>query len=146
VYDDLIMDHIKSARNYRALKDVDSSAAGTNPLCGDEVLVYVKVQSGQVADIAFQCTCCGISMASASMMTEMLKGRPLADARSSVREMLATLQEGAKDVSEPYADERLALLDTVRRFPTRIQCAALPWSTAERALARVGPEHEERSQ
>lgn len=134
MYDELIMDHIKNARNYRVLADVDAPAVGTNPLCGDEVLVYVEVQGGQVADIAFQCSCCGISMASASIMTEMLQGTSVADARRSVREMLAMLEQGAPEACGPYADERLALFDTVRRFPSRVQCASLPWSTAERAL------------
>jgi nitrogen fixation NifU-like protein len=140
VYDDLIMDHIRNARNYRVLEGVDAPEAGTNPLCGDEVLVYVEVQTGRVADIAFQCSCCGISMASASMMTEMLKGKPVADAREAVREMLAILEDRASEATGPYADERLALLETVRRFPTRTQCAALPWATVERALAGAEPQ------
>jgi nitrogen fixation NifU-like protein len=73
-YDELIMDHIRNARNYRVLTDASHDAAGSNPLCGDEMRVYIRIDGRRIADAAFQCTCCGISMASASIMTTMLIG------------------------------------------------------------------------
>jgi nitrogen fixation NifU-like protein len=134
VYDDLIMDHIKNARNYRAIDAVESPEVGSNPLCGDEMLIYLEVDGERISDIAFQCSCCGISMASASMMTEMVKGSRVDEARRTVRDLLALLREQA-DPQGPHADAQLALLDTVRKFPARLQCATLAWSTLERALA-----------
>ena len=134
MYDDLIMDHIKNARNYRTLDAVDEPVVGINPLCGDEVMIYLEIDGERISDIAFQCSCCGISMASASMMTEMVKGSGLARARQTVHDLLALLQEQTEPRG-PHAEEQLALLDTVRRFPARLQCATLAWSTLEGALA-----------
>ena len=134
MYDDLIMDHIKNARNYRVLDSVEQPEVGTNPLCGDEVLIYLEIDAERITDIAFQCSCCGISMASSSMMTEMVKGSGLEQARRTVRDLIAMLQQQSAPRG-PHADAQLALLDTVRKFPARLQCATLAWSTLERALA-----------
>ena len=132
-YDDLIMDHIKNARNYFVPGTVSRSASGTNPLCGDEITVYLRIESERIEDIAFQCTCCGISMASASIMTEMLKGRVAHDARTHLRAFVAMLQERAASPREATREQR-ALLETVQKFPARSGCAALPWTTLEEAL------------
>ena len=69
IYDDVILDHVRNARNYRPVPDADRRAEGVNPLCGDTFTVFLKVESGRIRDAAFQCECCGISMASASVMT-----------------------------------------------------------------------------
>jgi nitrogen fixation NifU-like protein len=135
-YDELIMDHIRNARNYRPLETFDRRASGTNPLCGDEMLVSVSLDDERIADIGFQCTCCGISMASASVMTEMVKGGTVMEASRLLREMMTMLQ-GAGDASGAKTPERLALLDTIRRFPARTRCALLPWATLEAALANT---------
>lgn len=134
VYDDLLMDHIKNARNYRVLHDVDRHATGTNPLCGDEVLVCLKMEGERIADVAFQCTCCGISMACASIMTEMVRGRLADDGRKLLREVVAMLKSGRPPAAHSIGAERLAMLETVRKFPARTRCAALPWVTLEGAL------------
>jgi nitrogen fixation NifU-like protein len=134
-YDDLIMDHIKNARNYRAPEVFDHRASGVNPLCGDEMLVYVKLDGDRIADAAFQCTCCGISMASASAMTELVKGVTVADARRELRDFLAVLKSPAEAPSPALGAEKLALIDTVRKFPARVRCAMLPWVTLEGALS-----------
>jgi nitrogen fixation NifU-like protein len=133
-YDDLIMDHIKNARNYRVLEDCDRRANGTNPLCGDEMLVSLKLEGERIADIGFQCTCCGISMASASLMTEMVNGSGVTDASSLIRDIVGMLNAAGEAGSETVSPERLALLDTVRRFPARLKCAMLPWVTLQAAL------------
>ena len=75
MYDDIVMDHIKNARNCRVLDDADRRIEGRNPLCGDELLIFLKVADERIDDLAFQCSCCGISMASASMMTSAVKGK-----------------------------------------------------------------------
>jgi nitrogen fixation protein NifU and related proteins len=135
-YDDLIMDHIKNARNYRVLDDANRRCHGSNPLCGDEVDVYLKVgRDGRIEEAAFQCSCCGISMASASMMTENVKGLGVAEARNRARAVIAFINARI-DSNEPAADEmQRVLVATVQEFPARKQCAALPWITLEAALA-----------
>lgn len=133
-YDDLIMDHIKGARNYRAPEVFDHRATGMNPLCGDEMLVFVKLEGDLIADAAFQCTCCGISMASASVMTELVKGETVADATQQLRDFVSALRNPREAVGQTSRPEKLALIDTVTKFPARVRCAILPWVTLEGAL------------
>jgi nitrogen fixation NifU-like protein len=135
LYDDFVMDHIRNARNYRVLTDADRSASGTSPLCGDEMTVYVKFEDDTVADVAFQCTCCGVSMASASIMTELVKGVRTEQAHALIHEFVTLLTFAANGAGKLMTPERLAMLETVRRFPSRGRCAVLPWVTLERALA-----------
>ena len=134
LYDDLVMDHIKNARNYRALDDASRTASGSNPLCGDEITLYLKISDELLEDVAFQCTCCGVSMASASMMTEIVKGKSVADARMLLEKVLAAVNDRAlSDIRGAEAMQR-ALLATVQEFPARNRCASLPWLTLEAAL------------
>lgn len=134
LYDDLLMDHIKNARNYLALDDANRKASGRNPLCGDELTVYLRLEQDRLEKIAFLCTCCGISMASASIMTESVRGRNASDAMALIRgftDLLAT-PPGSAPVSDS-ADHR-AVLDAVQRYPSRMRCAILPWITLKAAL------------
>jgi nitrogen fixation NifU-like protein len=134
LYDDLVMEHIKSARNYRVLDEADRRTVGTNPLCGDEVHLYFDLDDERIADFAFQCTCCGISMASASIMTETLKGSRVDQAKRTIADFVAMLEDPAAQPAATTRVEWLAMLDTVRRFPARARCALLPWTTAVAAL------------
>jgi nitrogen fixation NifU-like protein len=134
LYDDVLMDHIKNARNYRALDDANRTASGANPLCGDEVTVYLRLDRDRVQKVAFQCTCCGISMASASIRTQSVGGSHARDALAASRafaDLLATPAD--RSVTGGDANQH-AVLDTVRRFPPRLRCALLPWITLEAAL------------
>jgi nitrogen fixation NifU-like protein len=133
LYDDVLMDHIKNARNYRALDDANRTASGANPLCGDEVTVYLRLDRDRVQKVAFQCTCCGISMASASIMTQSVVGRHAHDALAAIRAFADLLATPADRSATDDANQH-AVLDTVRRFPTRLRCALLPWITLEAAL------------
>ena len=133
MYDDLVMEHIKNARNFRVLDDADRHV-GTNPLCGDEVHLYFALNDERIADLAFQCTCCGISMASTSIMTDTLKGARVEEARQTIRDFLVLLEDPAAEPGATTREAWLALLDTVRRFPARTRCALLPWTTAAAAL------------
>ncbi len=133
-YDDLVMDHIRNARNYRVPDDADRQAYGSNPLCGDEVTVYLRMNAGRLDDAAFQCSCCGISMASASMMTESVTGRSAAEARSRARSMIELIKARADPAAREGDEMTSALLATVREFPARAGCALLPWITLEAAL------------
>ncbi|HYC48200.1 MAG TPA: SUF system NifU family Fe-S cluster assembly protein [Burkholderiales bacterium] len=137
-YDELIMDHIRNARNYRVLDDANRHATGMNPLCGDEVVVSVRLEDDRIADVTFQCTCCGISMASASMMTAIVRGKSAEEAQRACRDMVALLK--ASDEPDPLAAgaEGLALRETIRKFPARTRCALLPWATFEGALDKPG--------
>jgi nitrogen fixation protein NifU and related proteins len=133
LYDDVILDHIKSARNYRPLESADLKAEGFNPLCGDSFTVYVQLDGDVVRDASFQCSCCGISMASASVMTEAVKGKTIAGIMKLHQRFVALL-------SSPEALEReedigeVAVLSVVRDFPSRRNCAALAWHTLAAAL------------
>jgi nitrogen fixation NifU-like protein len=133
-YDPLLLDHIKNARNYRALPDASHHAAGINPLCGDEMTVYASVAGERLHDLAFQCSCCGISMASASIMTDLLKSAKLVDARPLVRSFIMAINSAAPPASHGLDDGRLAILQTVSALPSRRKCAALPWLALEAAL------------
>lgn len=134
IYDDFIMDHIKNARNFRVLDDATHNASGSNPLCGDDITVYLKIDGDRIVNVSFQCTCCGISMASASIMTESVKGKPAAD----VKAQLHRIVESLNDRNDPAATEsepaQRALLDSVEELPARKRCATLPWLTLEAAL------------
>jgi nitrogen fixation NifU-like protein len=141
-YDDLVMDHIQHARNYRVPEDANRRAHGSNPLCGDDVSLHLKLEGDRIADAGFQCSCCGISMASASMLTESVVGCTAAEARRHARSVIERI--AARVDPNDAGDERVAaLLATVREFPTRAGCATLPWLTLEAALegraqARLG--------
>jgi nitrogen fixation NifU-like protein len=138
-YEALIMDHIRNARNYRVLEDANRRAAGVNPMCGDDLKLQLRVERGRIEDIGFQCECCGISMASASMMTERVKGRDLAAVRAEIRAVTERLAAASGTVPEGDDPGQHALAATVREFPARKRCAVLPWTTLEAALAG-GPE------
>ena len=133
-YDDLIMEHIKNARNFGMPEGPMQIATGTNPLCGDEMTLYVALAGKHIRQLAFQCTCCGISMASASIMTELLGGTDIEKARPQLQAFVATLL--GRDGTPPAGTtrEQQAILDTVRRFPSRARCAALAWATLQGAL------------
>lgn len=132
-YDSFMLDHIKNARNYRAIDAASHRATGANPLCGDDLNVYATIVDDRIDDIGFQCSCCGISMASTSVMTELVKACSVADARSVARAFIAALSGDPADVTD-LTDAQRAILDAVRALPTRRKCAALGWLTLEAAL------------
>lgn len=132
LYDDVIMDHIRNARNYHKLEGANREAEGSNPLCGDVLTVYLKLSGEIIEDIGFQCSCCGVSMASASIMTESVKGKDKSEAKSISQQfsrMLAQTQPGSSSLIDD-----LYVLAGVREFPSRINCATLAWETLEQAL------------
>lgn len=133
-YDDLVMDHIKHARNYRLLPDANHHANGSNPLCGDELAIYLRTERDRITDIAFQCTCCGVSMASASIMTEQIKGKRTAEAKSLLSEFVAILKGCANPLAYKPTRGQRALLKTLQAMPSRASCALLPWITLDAAL------------
>lgn len=133
-YDDIIFDHIKNARNYLALNDANRRASGSNPLCGDDLTVYLKVESARLQEVSFLCTCCGISMASASIMTEIVRGKTAADALGLIRAFVALLAASSEAGTAHCTPDQRAVVDAVRRYPSRVRCAVLPWVTLQAAL------------
>ncbi|HWQ37565.1 MAG TPA: SUF system NifU family Fe-S cluster assembly protein [Burkholderiales bacterium] len=136
LYDDVVMDHIKNARNYRAIADASHVARGVNPLCGDSFSVYLRLEGEIVREAAFQCECCGISMASASIMTVLVTGRAVGEVRRLAREfaaLLAQRSESSLGAGAP-SEEAAAIVDLVRQSPSRLNCARLSWAALEAAL------------
>ena len=135
LYQEVILDHNKRPHNYGALAGATATADGHNPLCGDRVTVYVDVKDGVVKDAAFQGQGCAISTASASLMTESLKGRTVAEGQELFERMHALLTgepEGAADAAAGLG--KLAAFAGVSEFPMRVKCATLPWHTFVAAL------------
>jgi len=133
LYRDVIVDHNRSPRNFGDLADADLKAQGFNPLCGDELTVFLKIENDQITDARFQGQGCAISVASASMMTEKLKGMSVADTRQLFGEVHTMLTSDAPDIE--VADMgKLAALQGVRAYPSRVKCASLCWHTAMAAL------------
>ena len=133
LYSDVILDHIRNARNFRELGDANRKAQGLNPLCGDSFTVYARIEGDRVAEASFQCECCGISMASASVMTETITGLTVSEARSLYKQFERMLKAPA-GIPESGDDGQLAVLSLIREFPSRVNCALLGWKTLDAAL------------
>ena len=136
LYQEVILDHGKDPRNFRKPDNANCEASGNNPLCGDRLVVYLSVdESNIVQDAAFLGNGCAISMASASMMTEIIRGKTKIEAEELFRRFheMCTLDEEA-DFSEDVDIERLMVLSGVRQFPVRVKCATLAWHTMDAAL------------
>ena len=134
LYQEVILDHNRSPRNFRAMKDANRTAEGFNPLCGDHVTIYVRFENGAILDISFEGSGCAISKASASMMTAELKGKTLAEAESlfvNVHKMLTGEINDSVDLEQVG---KLAILSGVCKFPARVKCASLAWHTVNSAL------------
>ena len=132
LYQEIILDHNKRPRHYGALAHATHSAEGYNPLCGDKIEVFLRIDDDRIADIRFECASCAICKASASIMTVALDGKSLDEAestRSEVERILTTDTEATLDTQG-----ELAALAGVRKFPARIKCATLPWHTFQAAL------------
>jgi nitrogen fixation NifU-like protein len=132
LYRDLIVDHNRSPRNFRRIPDADHHADGFNPLCGDKLTLYLKTDGDRIADVAFEGSGCAISVASASLMTESVKGKTQDEARE-VFERVHALLTGIGKV-DPGELGKLAALGGVRAYPTRVKCATLCWHTLNAAL------------
>jgi len=134
LYQEVIFDHNRHPRNFHDMPDASHSAQGHNPLCGDELTVYLQVRDGVVADASFVGQGCAISTASASLMTEAVKGRPVAEVESLFRDFHAMLTE-AQPKGRDFG--KLEVLSGVREFPARVKCATLAWHTLHNALGGV---------
>jgi nitrogen fixation NifU-like protein len=132
LYQEVILDHHKKPRNFRRPAEANRSAVGYNPLCGDKVTVYLQLEDGRVKDIGFQGSGCAISTASASLMTESVKGKTPAEAEALFHRF-QDLVRGEAPADGPGLG-KLAVFAGVREFPVRVKCATLAWHTLRSAL------------
>jgi len=135
LYQEVILDHNKRPRNFRTIENASHQAEGYNPLCGDRLSVFLQVDGDRVTDVAFLGAGCAISKASASLMTDSVKGRAVADVR-------AMFERFHRMVTTPPEQEvedlgKLSVLAGVRQFPVRVKCASLAWHTLKAALDRA---------
>ena len=138
LYEEVILDHNRNPRNYPKIPDgCNCSAHGDNPLCGDEVQVHLRVENGVIQDIGFEGHGCAISTASASLMTEALKGKSEAEAAALFEAVHEYLTDQSYDESDEDTDRlgKLTVLGGVKQYPMRVKCATLAWHTLRAALA-----------
>jgi len=134
LYQEVILDHNKSPHNFRELPDADHHAEGDNPLCGDVVTVYVGLDGDTIREVTFQGSGCAISQASASMMTDAVRGKTLEEARKLSLEFRNLLTERGEEPVDPATLGKLAVFTGVKEYPMRVKCATLAWHTLAAAL------------
>lgn len=132
LYQDMILSHNRSPRNFRRIEGADRSQEGFNPLCGDRVTVFLRMEGDKVADVAFQGNGCAISTSSASLMTEALKGKTIAEADKVIEAFHHLVTRDAP--ADEHALGKLQAFAGVGEFPARVKCATLPWHTLKAAL------------
>ena len=132
LFQDIILEHYKRPRNKGSLEDATVDIHMNNPTCGDEVHLYLKIEDGQVADVAFEGDGCSISQSSISMMTQILKGEPV-DEGLRVADLFKQMMHGDPDAARSKDLRDARALQGVSRFPTRVKCALLGWNAFEEA-------------
>ncbi len=138
LYQEVIIDHSRRPRNFGELEGATRTAEGFNPLCGDQLTLYVKLADGRIADIAFQGAGCAIAQTSASLMTTALKGKNQQEALALFGRVHAMLTEGPNGEVPPEGLGKLAVLSGVWEFPMRVKCVTLAWHTLRSALESTG--------
>lgn len=134
LYQETILEHNKNPRNFREMTDADKKALGNNPLCGDALQVFVALEGDTISDVAFKGSGCAISKASASMMTQAVKGRTTHEAEELFSEFTRMVRGEMDEESEENHLGRLRIFAGVREFPARVKCASLSWHTLNAAL------------
>ena len=134
LYQQVILDHNKKPRNFHKLETANRRAEGYNPLCGDQLNVYLDMEGDQVKDVAFEGSGCAISKASASMMTQAVKGKTKAEAEQLFDEFHRMVTGELDAEEDPNNLGRLKIFAGVREFPVRVKCATLSWHTMHAAL------------
>jgi len=134
LYQQVILDHNKKPRNFRKLENANHTAEGYNPLCGDQLTIYVNVAGDAVQEIAFEGSGCAISKAAASMMTQAVKGKTREQAETLFREFHSMVIGELDAETDENSLGNLKIFAGVRDFPVRVKCATLPWHTMQAAL------------
>jgi nitrogen fixation NifU-like protein len=138
IYKEVILDHYKNPRNKRDMPEASLTCSRNNPLCGDEITVFVRAEDGKVHEVSFVGQGCSISQSSASMMTEAVAGRSVEDVRALIGEF-RSMMAGELDPSEDELGDLVALKGVVK-YPIRIKCAVLAWDVLQEALSGAGGE------
>ena len=136
LYQEVILDHNRRPHNFRIIDNASAKQEGYNPLCGDRLTLYLTLDGDVIKDAAFQGQGCAISKASASLMTDAIKGKTIADARHLFEHFHAMITSDTDSVAEDLG--KLSVFAGVREFPTRIKCASLAWHTMKAAVAHEG--------
>ena len=136
LYQDIILDHYRDPRQAGTVEDEELLVEEENPLCGDQIRLTAVIENGQVKDIRYQARGCAISMASASMMTEDLIGKPIEEVRARIHDFVE-LMRSEREIPEDELGDLIAL-EGVKHFPMRIKCATMCWHAAEQALEKLG--------
>lgn len=134
LYQQVILDHNKSPRNFRKLETANHHAEGYNPLCGDRIDIYIKLDNDKIADISFQGSGCAISKASASLMSTMVKGKTIEEAGKLFEKFHHLITGKLNEEVDTEDVGKLAVFAGVREFPSRVKCASLAWHTFNSAL------------
>jgi nitrogen fixation NifU-like protein len=138
LYQDMILEHNRSPRNYRAMEDADRRAEGNNPICGDSLTVWLKLDGDRISDASFHGMGCAISRASASLMTATVKGKSRKEAEEVFQRFHRMVTVGpSPDDAETLG--KLAVFSGVSAYPTRVKCASLPWHALKAALSADNP-------
>ena len=132
LYQEVILDHSRHPHNFHAMADATRKAEGYNPLCGDQVTVYLKLNGDQIEDVSFEGSGCAISKSSASVMTDIVKGKSKNEAAALFEKFRQMVTGEAKPEQDPT--DKLAIFSGVSEFPTRVKCAVLSWHTLRSAL------------
>lgn len=136
LYQEVILDHYKNPRNKRDMPGAQLSCSKNNPLCGDEITILATIDGDRVSEIAFLGSGCSISQASASMLTESVRGQPVEDARGLAANFRGMMQGTVEPDEDTFGD--LVALTGVRKYPARIKCAVLAWDVFQEALRGAG--------
>ncbi|HAT1596954.1 TPA: SUF system NifU family Fe-S cluster assembly protein [Legionella pneumophila] len=132
LYQEIIIDHNRNPRNHHTMEDATTEAKGFNPLCGDKLTVYLKLEDDLIRDVSFVGCGCAISQASASLMTDALKGKSIKEAHELFHRVHRMLTQDDEDYL--ISMDKLTVLAGVKAFPARVKCATLAWHTLEAAL------------
>ena len=138
LYQEVVLDHGRKPRNFGPLVGATHTAEGMNPLCGDQLKLYVKLEDGVIREVSFEGSGCAISKASASVMTGVVKGKRAAEAEALFEKFHRMVTEGPAGTVSPEELGKLAVFSGVWEFPTRVKCASLAWHTLRAALHEGG--------
>jgi nitrogen fixation NifU-like protein len=134
LYQEVILDHNKRPRNFRVIQGANRHADGYNPLCGDKLSLYLQVEGDRIVDVSFEGSGCAISKASASLMTDSIKGKTLAEAETLFERFHRMVTSSTDAPAELEGLGKLAVFAGVREFPVRVKCASLAWHTMKSAV------------
>lgn len=138
LYQNVILEHNRSPRNFRVMENADRQAAGNNPVCGDSLTVWLRLDGDVISDVSFHGMGCAISRASASLMTATVKGKSRGDAEAAF-ERFHRLVTGASAPEDAETLGKLAVFSGISAYPTRVKCASLPWHALKAALSADNP-------